>query len=204
MEIFKYKDYDDYVNSQIEGNLKKIDRIKQKNIAYVQPETIAKIVKRKPESKNILCHGTRNAKEQLYFQKHLPEAFIIGSEISTNATEFPMTVEHDFNKVKDEWVGLFDIVYSNSFDHTITPLETLMVWRDQLNDNGTLFIEHTVSSQNHVSHRIDPLKIEKQELINMVGEAGMTIVEQFAAGKNKGYILVCEKNESIRNSNRES
>ncbi len=193
MEIFNYKDYDDYVNSQIEGNLKKIKRIKELDIAYVKPDTITKIVKRKPNAKRILCHGTRSAKEQLYFQNHLPEAYIIGSEISTNATEFPMTVEHDFNKVKDEWIGSFDIVYSNSFDHTITPFETLGVWMDQLNENGTLFLEHTVARENHISDRTDPLKIETQELKNMIDKVGMKIIEEFAATKNKGYVLVCEK-----------
>lgn len=193
MEIYKYKNYDDYVKSQIKGNLKKIDRIKQKDTAYVQPETIKQIVNRKQDAKSVLCHGTRNAKEQIYFQKHLPEAFIIGSEISTNATEFPMTVEHDFNVVKDEWLGSFDIVYSNSFDHTITPLETLQVWKDQLTDNGALFIEHTVLKRNHVSNRIDPLKIEKEELINIIDESGMTIVEEFESSKNNGYVLMCEK-----------
>jgi len=193
MEIFKYKDYEDYVKSQIEGNLKKIDKIKEKNIAYVKPETITQIVKRMPDAKRVLCHGTRNAKEQIYFQELLPKAFIIGSEISPNATEFPMTVEHDFNAVKDEWLESFDIVYSNSFDHTITPLETLQVWKDQLTDNGTLFIEHTVVKRNHVSNATDPLKIEKEELINMIDAAGMTVVEEFESSKKSGYILMCEK-----------
>ena len=192
MEIFKYKDYEDYVKSQIEGNLKKIDKIKEKNIAYVKPETITQIVKRIPDAKRVLCHGTRNAKEQLYFQKHLSDAFIIGSEISTNAEEFPMTIEHDFNMVKEEWINSFDIVYSNSFDHSITPFETLEVWRDQLNDSGRLFLEHTVQVKNHISDRTDPLKIEKQELIDMIDKADMNIVDEFR-GREKGYVLVCEK-----------
>jgi len=193
MEIFKYKNYNDYVESQIKGNLKKIDKIKQKDLSYVKSGTIKQIVKRKQDAKSVLCHGTRNAKEQIYFQELLPKAFIIGSEISPNATEFPMTVEHDFNAVKDEWLGSFDIVYSNSFDHTITPLETLQVWKDQLTGNGTLFLEHTVLKRNHVSNATDPLKIEKEELINMIDAAGMTVVEEFESSKKSGYVLMCEK-----------
>lgn len=192
MEIFKYDSYEDYVKAQIDGNLEKIEVIKTKNTSYVEESTIEKIASRKPEAQRILCHGTRNAKEQIYFQKHIPKAYIIGSEISINAEEFPMTVQHDFNMVKEEWVNSFDIVYSNSFDHSISPFETLKIWRDQLNENGILFLEHTVSTRNHVSNRIDPLKIETSELIDLIDKSNMMMIEKFAASK-LGYILVCEK-----------
>lgn len=192
MKIFQYKDYEDYIQAQIAGNLQKIDKIKRSGDSYVKPNVIKSIVEIQPDAKRVLCHGTRNANEQKYFLDLLPEAFIIGSEVSTNAEEFPMTVQQDFNKVREEWVGSFDIVYSNSFDHSITPLETLCVWRDQLNSTGMLFLEHTVAAKNHVSTRIDPLKIEKAELQDMIGRAGMTIVQELK-GTGSGYVLVCKK-----------
>ena len=192
MEIFKYKDYEDYIQAQIEGNLKKIDRIIKTGQSYVRPNVIKNIVERKKDAKRVLCHGTRNANEQKYFLDLLKDSYIIGSEVSTNAEEFPMTVQHDFNMVKEEWINSFDIVYSNSFDHSITPFETLKVWKDQLNDSGRLFLEHTVQAKNHISNRTDPLKIEKQELIDMIGKVDMNIVEEFR-GREKGYVLVCEK-----------
>jgi len=193
MEIFEYDSYGHYLRSQIEGNLKKIDRIVQRNISYVREKTIKEIVKRKKDAERVLCHGTRNAKEQIFFKKYLPNAYVIGSEVSTNAAEFPMTVEHDFNKIKREWVNSFDILYSNSFDHSITPKETLSVWKNQLNKNGLLFLEHTVFKKNHISDATDPLKIEKQELIDMIDSIGMNIIEEFRSATNHAYILVCEK-----------
>ena len=193
MEIYKYDSYGHYLKSQIEGNLIKIETLVKKNTAYVHEKTIMSVVKRKPNAKNILCHGTRNAKEQLYFLQNIPNAYVIGSEVSTNASDFPHTIQHDFNQVKEEWIGQFDIVYSNSFDHSITPLETLEVWRDQLNEDGLLFLEHTLEKKNHISSLIDPLKIEKDELIDLIATAEMNLVEEFRSKKNFGYVLVCEK-----------
>jgi hypothetical protein len=192
MEIYEYKSYDEYVKSQIKGNLKKIEGVVQRDRSYADKKVISDIVKIKSDAKNVLCHGTRNAKEQIFFQKCLPDAYVIGSEISTNASEFPMTVEHDFNKVKEEWVDLFDIVYSNSFDHSITPFETLEVWRDQLNEDGMLFIDHSVSKKHHVSNEIDPLKIETSELKDLIDKAGMKIVNELK-GSVDGYVLACIK-----------
>lgn len=192
MEIFKYKNYEDYVQAQIDGNLKKIDRLVKTGNSYVQQGVITRIVAEKPEAKTVLCHGTRNANEQKFFKNALPDAFVIGSEISTNAEQFPMTVQHDFNKQRKEWVNSFDIVYSNSFDHSITPVETLEIWRDQLNDTGTLFLEHTMASRNHISDRTDPLKIEKAEIINIINQLNMTVLKELS-GTNAGYVLVCEK-----------
>jgi hypothetical protein len=193
MEIYKYDSYGHYLKSQIEGNLLKIKRVVKKNLSYVRESTIQKICKKKEDAKRVLCHGTRNAKEQIFFKQFLPDAYVIGSEISTNASDFPMTVEHDFNKVKKEWINSFDIVYSNSIDHSITPKETLSIWKNQLNKKGLLFLEHTTVKKNHVSSIIDPLKIEKEELISMIDSIGVKVIEELESSKNSGYILVCEK-----------
>lgn len=190
MELFQYKDYDDYIEHQ-----KKHNKIKLGKIVYVREYTINDISNHKgPDVKNILCHGTRDASEQKYFKKRYPEAYIIGSEVGPSAQSSPMTIEHDFNKQREEWVNKFDIVYSNSYDHSITPVETLEVWKEQLNDTGLLYLEYAQNRSN--PSESDPLGATDEEVRGFISQAGLTIVEEF--GKEKkvrhgGKIFICKR-----------
>ena len=65
MELFKYKNYEDYKKYQIEANIRKI------NNSYVDPNSLKLLLnyitddlKINPEL--ILCHGTRRGLEQQY------------------------------------------------------------------------------------------------------------------------------------------
>ena len=119
MKVYKFKNYDEYVASQKEANEEK------QHMSFVQLKTIKKIFDvYGPNAKNILCHGTRRGAEQKYFKHVYPNAEIIGSEIGIS--DWPMTVQHDFAVPKKEWVGYFDIVYSNSFDHSFDPANSLI------------------------------------------------------------------------------
>jgi hypothetical protein len=119
MKIYQYRDYDEYVASQIEANIRKI-----KNI-WVEKKTIQEIARQHGSANTILCHGTRNAAEQKYFKDFYPDAEVLGTEISPTANNFPLTVQWDFNQVNEEWIGEYDIVYSNAFDHSCDPKQTL-------------------------------------------------------------------------------
>ena len=55
-----------------------------------------------------------------------------------------MTVQHDFNQVKKEWINKFDIVYSNSIDHAFNIAKTITIWSNQLNKNGNISANVTV------------------------------------------------------------
>ena len=115
MRVYEYKDYDDYVEAQTWTNKEKL------TWRYVKPHTIKRICEHKPYPAFIICHGTRNGTEQKYFKDNYPNAYVIGTEISETATQFPMTLHHDFTFPIEKWIGKADIVYSNSFDHTIDP-----------------------------------------------------------------------------------
>ena len=68
----------------------------------------------KNNMKNIsfgICHGTRNGKEQKFFKRNL-NINVIGTEISSTATQFPDTIQWDFHRVKDEWVNNVDFIFS--------------------------------------------------------------------------------------------
>ena len=187
MKIYEYKDYDEYVSYQTEANKHKI-----KNV-YVHTNTIKTIVNDKKNADNIICHGTRNGAEQKYFKHFFPQAYIVGTEISETASQFKMTVQHDFTIQKNEWIDKFDIVYSNSFDHSIDPVATLTTWRDQLNVNGRLYVEHSEDPRINKSRAWDPLAISKKEIKEIMKQVDLELIYILKSDSENGNIYVCKK-----------
>lgn len=157
MKLWKYDSYEEYVEAQTKGNVKKITNI------WVTEFTIKVIKSKIGDVTDILCHGTRNGTEQKYFKKFFPNCNVVGTEISYTATEFPDTIQWDFHEPKQEWIGKHDIVYSNSFDHSYDPEKSLSTWAGQLNDNGVLAIELMVGVDNNKSKAQDPLELSYEE-----------------------------------------
>jgi len=187
MNFFEYEDYDDYVKHQ-----KKWYALKLGKIVYVKSDTIKQIVENKPFASSVLCHGTRSGEEQRLFQALVPSAKVVGSEIGDGCEQFPMTVQWDFNNKNPDWVGKFDIVYTNAFDHCITPVKTLKVWRDQLTPSGRLFVEYAENRSN-VSES-DPMGATNEEVRGFIKEAGMKVVLELTKDiKHRGRVFVCEK-----------
>lgn len=189
MKIYEFKDYDEYVEQQTIHNKKKLDWV------FAREEVIKKLCELKPDAQNVMCHGTRNGAEQWYWECGLKkkEKMVIGTEISDTADDFPMTIQWDFQKPKDEWLNKFDVVYSNSFDHAIYPEECLQTWIGQLKQNGTLFLEY--SEQQSVCQASDPLDASLSEIIELVKKAGfhnVKLVENLR-GKNNSVVIQGEK-----------
>jgi hypothetical protein len=184
MKIYKYKNYEEYVEAQTFANKLYI------NYAYVKESTIKKIFEDKKTAENILCHGTKNAAEQKYFKKYFPDAYVIGTEISETATYFPMTVQHDFTFPKKEWIGKFDIVYSNAFDHSIDPEKTIQTWRDQLSPTGKLYLEF-VEIRN-VTGYIDALSATEGEIAELIWKY-FKIEKVIEKVTHWGVLFVCVK-----------
>ena len=178
MKIYKYDSYGEYVAEQTAGNKKKINHV------FVKKQTMQKIKEMKAFAGSVLCHGTRNGAEQKFFKEvYGPQLKVVGSEISDTATQFPDTVEWDFMKPNPDWVGEFDIVYSNSFDHCFEPVETLRVWADQLSPGGSLFIEHSFDPKNNKSRAMDPLELSEEEFLQCVEDAGLKVVAKGQVSK---------------------
>lgn len=187
MKIYEYKDYNEYVKWQTKTNKIKL------NWVYAKKHCIDKICKDKESANYIICHGTRNGKEMEFFKENFPSAYIIGTEISETAVQFPNTVQHDFTQPKDEWIGKADIVYSNSFDHSIDPKKTLDTWRDQLNITGTLYIEYNEGQS--VCNLSDPLYATLSEIKKIIDDANLNIVKSFI-GSQGSEVLVCKRKDN--------
>ena len=171
MEIYKYKNYEEYKKKQIEANVRKLDR------TWVDPASLKNVMKYIHDNLNvkprkIICHGRRRGLEQEYildYFKDIKDLDVIGTEISHTATEFPNTIQWDFHDVKDEWVGSIDIIYSNSFDHSIKPRECLDTWMSCFKQKGICVIEYST----HTDHKIcetDPFAATLHEYKDLIEE----------------------------------
>jgi hypothetical protein len=165
MKIYNYESYEDYVNAQIEGNKRKI-----KN-SYVDPISLGGLVGHLYEQyslkpSTILCHGTRRGLEQQYFLDIYKSLGItpnvIGTEISPTAVDYPNTIQWDFHEVKDEWVGVVDLIYSNSFDHSYKPTDCLKAWMSCLSKNGVCVLEYSEECDTK-SGKTDPFAASLDE-----------------------------------------
>jgi len=183
MKVYKYKSYDDYVTNQMLANKRKI------SWKFKGRDRIKWIKNYKKEATNIICHGTRCGIEQQDFKDLYSEAYVIGTEISDTATQFPMTIQHDFAVIREEWIGKFDIIYSNSFDHSFNPDVAIETWKGQLNSTGKMFLEWNVI-QNRKSIPADPVSGNLEEFKDFLNKHNLNIehVKDFGRGLN---ILVC-------------
>ena len=205
MELFKYKNYEDYKKYQIEANIRKI------NNSYVDSNSLCSLLNYLIEDlsikpKLILCHGTRRGLEQQYiidFLKllgHTPK--VIGTEISHTALDYPNTIQWDFHKTKPEWVNNTDIIYSNSFDHSYSPEECLDTWMSCLNKEGVCVLEYSPDCDNK-SQASDPFAAtldEYKDFITLKYEIIDVLVNEGVEDKgltHKGiryFIIIKNKN----------
>ena len=154
--ILQYDNYEEYVKAQNAGFQRKVD-----SHSGVGRETILEIKKRIPTATNILCHGTRAGYEQKFFASEYEGAEVIGTEIADGCEKFDMTVQWDMHKPKEEWLGKFDIIYTNVFDHAIYPEKALNTWYGQLASGGSLIMEFhggfkRTAYRSHTNTKTDP------------------------------------------------
>jgi hypothetical protein len=184
MRVFEHKDYNHYYQAQ----LKKYYR-KKKNV-WVTKEEIIMIVKHiKKHLGNVesgICHGTRTGWEIQQFKKRL-KCDVIGTEIAPN--DIPDTIEWDFHNIKDEWLGKFDFIYSNSFDHSNKPKYCIGQWMTCLKPRGICYVTWMASLLKNPDPA-DCLFAELKEFRKMFNK-NFVVVDEFK--KYKGRIVLAIK-----------
>lgn len=173
MNIYDYDSYQEYIERQVSANKRKIGWI------WVQKENIKKICDFIGHADSVLCHGTRRGKEQQYFKEFLG-CEVLGTEISPTATDFPDTIQWDFNKENPDWEKGWDIVYSNSLDHSPTPKETVGLWMSQA--RKYLILER--DDYCNTSTEFDPFGATEKEW-----EAMFPIKQKIKGNKTTIYVL---------------
>ena len=180
MEYVKHTSYDEYIEQQTITNKAKLNNI------WVVPSNIVDIknycLKNNIKVDNILCHGTRNGAELVYFQNNFPNAGILGTDISDTASQFQNTIQWDFHEVNNDWINQFDIVYTNSWDHAYDFEKAITAWIEQLTENGRLFLDWNDDTAKP-ANKADCFGCSKEELIEMINK--FYIVEDIFPIENK-------------------
>ena len=159
IKIYKYKNYDEYKDTQIYYNKKKIEHV------WADEKTLEKIRDFLIENTSTgiikgICHGSRNGFEQNFFNKNQDKFYVIGTDISDTAENYKNSIIHDFHEEKKEWLNSFDFVYSNSLDQSFDPKKAVQTWLNQLKKDGFIIIEHTDQHGVIASGKMDPFGVE--------------------------------------------
>ena len=145
METYTHKDYSEYMMAQ-----RTMTRIRTNHGADIMSSITRDLVcevnglihQHIDKIKRMVCHGCRSGVEVVVFQELNPESIIFGTDIYGKAYKFDRKnfKEMDFDRVPENWIGYFDVVYSNSIDHSRNPINTLKAWKSELRDGGIFFI----------------------------------------------------------------
>ena len=159
IKIHRYKNYQEYKQTQIYFNKQKIDKVWADKDTL---KTISDFLKQNIESNAIkgLCHGSRNGFEQNFFNKEISGAKVIGTDISETAKDFKDSFIHDFHEEKKDWINNFDFVYSNSLDQSYDPKKALKTWLNQIKKERFIIIEHSDQHGVVASSKMDPFGVE--------------------------------------------
>ena len=158
-KIYKYKNYDEYKDTQIFFNKQKINKVwADENTLKI----ISNFLKENIKSEKIkgLCHGSRNGFEQKCFINEIPNAEVIGTDISETANDYDNSIVHDFHDEKKDWIENFDFVYSNSLDQSYDPEKALNIWINQVKKDRYVIIEHSDQHGVISSGKMDPFGVE--------------------------------------------
>ncbi len=145
MKCYEFKNYDEYIQAQLKITRRKVKvEVEGDGILFLSDKSVNAIYDHhKTEVKNAICHGVRKGRELEMFEGKFSGKWI-GTEIVPEICDGERILHRDFNKIYDEWIGYFDIIYTNSYDHAKDPWKTIKVWLACLSKTGRLYIEWTI------------------------------------------------------------
>ena len=198
-KIYKYKNYDEYKNTQIFFNKQKINKVwADENTLKI----LSNFLKENIKSEKIkgLCHGSRNGFEQKCFINEIPNAEVIGTDISETANDYDNSIVHDFHDEKKEWIENFDFVYSNSLDQSYDPEKALNTWINQVKKDRYVIIEHSDQHGVISSGKMDPFGVEANFFPYLLTEwfghkISLKIIKSIKKNKNDApvYFFIIKK-----------
>ena len=198
-KIYKYKNYDEYKNTQIFFNKQKINKVwADENTLKI----VSNFLKENIKSEKIkgLCHGSRNGFEQKCFINEIPNAEVIGTDISETANDYDNSIVHDFHDEKKDWIENFDFVYSNSLDQSYDPEKALNTWINQVKKDRYVIIEHSDQHGVISSGKMDPFGVEANFFPYLLTEwfghkISLKIIKSIKKNKNDApvYFFIMKK-----------
>jgi|15BtaG_2_1085339.scaffolds.fasta_scaffold00099_10 SAM-dependent methyltransferase len=144
-----------------------------------------------------LCHGVRTGQELDMFENAFGGGWV-GTEIFPEICDGKRILNQSFDELPASWCGAFDIVYSNSFDHSRYPRGTASTWVEALAPGGRLFVEWTEWHEKLGSrgNRADCYAASLDEYIEVFNRAGEveTVLDAFEQCERKIVVVKCKQN----------
>ena len=198
-KIYKYKNYDEYKDTQIFFNKQKINKVwADENTLKIVSNFLKENIKF--EKIKGLCHGSRNGFEQKCFINEIPNAEVIGTDISETANDYDNSIVHDFHDEKKDWIENFDFVYSNSLDQSYDPEKALNTWINQVKKDRYVIIEHSDQHGVISSGKMDPFGVEANFFPYLLTEwfghkISLKIIKSIKKNKNDApvYFFIMKK-----------
>ena len=193
VKIHKYKNYEEYKETQIHYNKLKLDKV------WADKDTlklVSNFLKENIQSSNLrgICHGSRNGFEQKCVKEEIVNSEVIGTDISETAKNFENSFIHDFHEEKKEWLDNFDFVYSNSLDQSYDPKKALSTWLKQIKKERYIILEHSDQHAVRSSNKMDPFGVEASFFPYLLTEwfghqLSIKIIKSIKRNKNNAPVL---------------
>jgi len=167
-------------------------------------ETIENIEKYLSGINNVLCAGIRKGRELWAFKKveMFNTATIFGIDIHEKVKKVPIngnSVEidkncfcYDFNKMPKDWENKFDLLYSNSIDHSYNIEKTLAEWHRVVRIGGFLLI--VFSSRGYTSG-YDLYDFEEKDMDFLINKKMFDILKIWRVNNQENTFNVLLKNK---------
>jgi len=170
---YQFKDYDEYLETQRETNIRKA-RYMGTGASWVTKQELLVIAEHIHQSVlgtiNGICHGVRTGNEVRVLHAFLGSD-VIGTDLEVH--EFKNVVKWDFNEPNPDWWDTFGFVYSNAFDHCYDPKSTLTTWWEQLHIGGLMYIHW--SAEHSKVNRANCVGGNREDFINLVDSCGLKV-----------------------------
>ncbi len=185
MRIYTHENYQEYLDAQIEKNLKKIKHVWVNGNEIKQ---IAKTVEKyRPDAKLGVCHGVRNGWEVTQLRKLL-KIIVIGTDISPTANTFDNVIQMDFHNINKKWLNKLDFIYSNSFDHSYKPAECLNIWMKHIIKHQGICMIHWMKTNENKIDKADCFAASQNEYRNLINDK-FQIVEEIGNQDRKIFVI---------------
>ena len=193
MKKYEYRNYSDYVKYQKKAAKKKHNYVwaKKENIIDIVDAVKTLLPDFRPEKG--ICHGARTGKEVSWFKKYFG-CGVVGTDIRPSHNAKIKLLAWDMHDIKYAWIGVFDFVYSNSWDHFYDPEYGFKNWGLSCKPGGLIILEYSDKHTDEYVSEIDSFGLNEDEMIDYI--SGILIDFKFIVDiefKGRGRALIWQK-----------
>lgn len=192
MEVFDFKDKKEYVEAQIEANVRKFER---HWVTDIEIGIICNYLRKRFKPPELMiCHGARNGYEMLKFGYFMGRGTrVIGTDISPTAVTVPNMIQWDFHDINPEWTSKVDMVYCNSLDHSYNPQKAISAWMDSLKKNGIIIVHWAPGHEKGMVKPSDCFHASSEEYESVLSSCGTLLLKEEIKILKGGFFFIVGK-----------